>query len=58
VKLVLSKLESAAGELYQEAIKEQETNPIGAKDKLRQIKLFADPKSPWYQKAAKALAGG
>ncbi len=58
VKLVAQKLESAAGELYGEAMKEQSSNPAAAKDKLRQITTIVDAKSTWYQKAQKALKGG
>jgi hypothetical protein len=58
VELVSSKLESGAGDLYNEAMRELDSNPSGAKEKFRQIKSIVDAKSSWYQKAQKQLQGG
>jgi hypothetical protein len=58
VKIVSQKLESVAGELYNEGMRELESNPSGAKEKFRQIKSIVDSKSNWYQKAQKQLQGG
>jgi pSer/pThr/pTyr-binding forkhead associated (FHA) protein len=50
-----SKLESVARELYQQA---QDANfqTQNAKDQLKQITQIVDSKSPWFQKATKAIA--
>ena len=58
VKLVSQKLESVAGELYNEGMRELSANPSGAKEKFRQITTIVDSKSSWYQKAQKQLRGG
>ncbi|MEO6772323.1 MAG: FHA domain-containing protein [Kofleriaceae bacterium] len=55
VKLVKDKLEGAAAALYKEAI--GDSDPKSSKDKLRQVKLMVDSKSPWYQKATSKLLG-
>jgi hypothetical protein len=46
-------LERAAADMYNQASKEASSDPGAAKDKCQRILNFADPKSPWYQKAAK-----
>lgn len=58
VKLVKQKLESEAAEIYAQAIKDFDSNPSAAKDKLRQVKTMVDSKSPTYQKATTKLLGG
>lgn len=55
VQLVKNKLEGAAQALYQEAL--NDPDPKSSKDKLRQVKLMVDAKSPWYQKATSKLLG-
>jgi pSer/pThr/pTyr-binding forkhead associated (FHA) protein len=55
VSIVRQKLESVARDLYNEAQSEGFSSASG-KDKLKQIKLIVDSKSPWYQKATKALS--
>jgi len=57
IKAVRQKLESEALALYQQAIKDLDTDPKGAKDKLRQVKQMVDSKSPTYQKAVSKLNG-
>ena len=46
-------LERAAADMYTQASKEASSDAASAKDKCQRILNFADPKSPWYQKAAK-----
>jgi hypothetical protein len=58
VKIVAQKLESAAGEIYNEGVRELASNPTAAKEKFRQVKAMVDAKSTWYQKAQKQLGGG
>jgi hypothetical protein len=58
VKLVKQKLESEAAAIYAQAIKDMDSNPSGAKEKLRQVKSMLDSKSPTYQKATTKLLGG
>ena len=58
VKLVKQKLESEAAAIYAQAIKDYDSNPTGAKEKLRQVKSMLDAKSPTYQKANTKLSGG
>ncbi len=58
VALVKSKLESAAGDLYSEAIEEMSESPQAAKDKLKLIMQITDPGSTWYKKATQKLSGG
>jgi hypothetical protein len=58
VNLVKQKLESAASDLYNEAVGEMGGNPSGAKEKLRQILQIVDPGSAWYKKAQQKLGGG
>jgi pSer/pThr/pTyr-binding forkhead associated (FHA) protein len=58
VKLVSQKLESVAGELYNEAMRELDSNPSGAREKFKQITTIVDSKSNWFQKAQKQLKGG
>jgi len=55
VQLVKNKLEGAAQALYQDAI--NDPDPKSSKDKLRQVKLMVDSKSPWFQKATSKLLG-
>jgi hypothetical protein len=57
VKAVRQKLESEAGKIYAQAMKELDGNPSEAKDKLKQIKGIVDSKSPWFVKATKQLSG-
>lgn len=57
VRIVALKLESAASDLYNEAMRELRSDPAAAKDKLRRIKSIVDSKSTWYQRAQKQLAG-
>ncbi len=54
VSIVRQKLESVARDLYNEA-QADNFSSANSKDKLKQIKLIVDSKSPWYQKANKAL---
>jgi outer membrane biosynthesis protein TonB len=54
-KLVRTKLEQAARELYEQAAKEIESDPDAAKQKLRQIKSMVDGKSPTLVKATTLL---
>jgi len=56
VSIVRVKLESVARDLYDQA-KSDGFESNNSKDKLKQIKLIVDSKSPWYQKAQKALGG-
>ena len=58
VKVVKQKLESEASAIYAQAIKDFDSNPSAAKDKLRQVKSMLDSKSPTYQKATTKLLGG
>jgi hypothetical protein len=53
VQLVRTKLEGVAQALYQEAI--NDPVPASSKDKLRQVRLMVDSKSPWFHKATLAL---
>lgn len=46
-------LERAAADMYTQASKEASSDAASAKDKCQRILNFADPKSPWYQKAAR-----
>src|SRR6185312_2270809 len=55
IQLVKNKLEGAAQQLYQDAI--NDPDPKSSKDKLRQVKLMVDSKSPWFQKATSKLLG-
>ncbi|HEY6037366.1 MAG TPA: FHA domain-containing protein [Kofleriaceae bacterium] len=55
VQLVKTKLEGAAQALYQDAV--NDPDPKSSKDKLRQVKLMVDSKSPWFQKATSKLLG-
>jgi pSer/pThr/pTyr-binding forkhead associated (FHA) protein len=57
VKLVNQKLESVASDLYNEGLRELDSNPSAAKEKFRQIKSIVDAKSTWYKKAHKQLQG-
>lgn len=57
VKIVALKLESAASELYNDAMRELKSDPAAAKEKFRQIKSIVDSKSTWYQRAQKQLQG-
>ncbi len=54
---VRSSLEQKAGELFKEAQGLQASDPDGAKQKYREIQRMVDPKSPWHQRAGKALSG-
>jgi pSer/pThr/pTyr-binding forkhead associated (FHA) protein/outer membrane biosynthesis protein TonB len=54
VSIVRQKLESVARDLYNDA-QSDKFQSSSSKDKLKQIKLIVDSKSPWYQKASKAL---
>jgi pSer/pThr/pTyr-binding forkhead associated (FHA) protein len=58
VKLVKQKLESEASAIYAQAIKDFDSNPSAAKEKLRQVKSMLDSKSPTFQKATTKLLGG
>jgi len=53
--IVRDSIESHAGELYNAAAKEMDSNPDAAKSKLRQIKGLVGDKSPWFQKANRLL---
>ena len=55
VKTVRSALDKEAGKLYNEAAAKQDSDPKGAKDDLRRLKLFVDKKSQWSDKADKLL---
>jgi len=57
VKAVRQKLESEAGKIYSEALKEMDSSPDSAREKFKQILGIVDSKSPWYQKANKQLKG-
>ncbi|MEZ4369031.1 MAG: FHA domain-containing protein [Kofleriaceae bacterium] len=57
VKLVQQALEKKAGELYASGIGKLKSDPAAAKAALGRIKKIVPKSSPWYQKAAKALAG-
>ncbi len=46
-------LDRAAADMYNQAAKEAGSDPGAAKEKCQRVLNFADPKSPWYQKAAK-----
>ncbi|HSN27071.1 MAG TPA: FHA domain-containing protein [Kofleriaceae bacterium] len=46
-------LDRAAADMYNQASKEAGSDPGAAKEKCQRVLNFADPKSPWYQKAAK-----
>lgn len=54
VAIVRQKLESVARDLYNDA-QTDNFQSSNSKDKLKQIRLIVDSKSPWYQKATKAL---
>ena len=56
LSLVREKLESVAADLYSEASKVQSSDPAEAKEKFRTIMSIVDSKSPWYGRAAKAIA--
>jgi len=53
--IVRDSIETHAGELYNAAAKEMNSNPDAAKSKLRQIKGLVGDKSPWFQKANRLL---
>ncbi len=52
---VRSSLEQKAGDLYKEAEGLKSSDPAAATQKLREIQGMVDSKSPWHQKAGKAL---
>ncbi len=54
-RIVRATLDSNAQSIYNEANKEADSNPSGAKDKLHKVLQFIDPKSPWYDKTNKLL---
>jgi hypothetical protein len=56
-KIVRTKLEGRAKELYEQASREMDANPAEAKSKLKQIKGLVPSSSPWFQKADKLLNG-
>jgi outer membrane biosynthesis protein TonB len=56
--VVKQKLEAVAGELYNEASKEMSSNPTSAREKLKTLKTYVDPKSSWAQKADALLKKG
>lgn len=58
LQLVRQKLDAVAGELYNEAAKEMSSNPSAAKEKLRQVKSYVEPKSTWAVKADALLRKG
>ncbi|MFT3695300.1 MAG: FHA domain-containing protein [Kofleriaceae bacterium] len=57
LKIVKDKLESAARQIYQDAMKEFDSNPSDAKEKLRRVEAIVDSKSPTYAKAKAKLLG-
>jgi len=52
---VKGSLEQKAGEIYKEAQALQASDPDAAKQKYKEIQQIVDPKSPWHQRAGKAL---
>lgn len=52
---VRSSLEQKAGDLYKEADSLKSSDPAAATQKFREIQGMVDSKSPWHQKAGKAL---
>jgi len=58
LNLLRQKLEGVAGDLYNEAAKEMSSNPSAAKEKLRQVKSYVEPKSTWAIKADALLKKG
>ena len=52
---VRSSLEQKAGDLYKEADSLKSSDPAAATQKFREVQGMVDSKSPWHQKAGKAL---
>src|SRR5262249_42637071 len=55
VSLVRGQLEQRAGDLYGQAIKQYDSSPDDAKEKLRMVEKMVDTTSSWYSKARQKL---
>ena len=55
-KIVRSKLDDRAGELYAEAMREKDGSPKEARRKLTEITVLVPASNAWYGKAKRALA--
>ncbi|HEY0251615.1 MAG TPA: hypothetical protein VGC41_08810, partial [Kofleriaceae bacterium] len=57
IQFVKQQLEIAAQKLYADAMKDYDSNPSAAKEKLKRVKSIVDAKSSTYQKANAKLSG-